>query len=100
MLRLSGMSGGDGGFAIAGGAVDLLVAVGELLVGVGLEGDAVEEVDAKADLEVGEGAERGVVFRDGAVDEGCGVAAAHLDDGGEAAVGSLEEIADVEGDAA
>ena len=94
------VAGDDGGVAVAGGSVDLLVADGELLVGVALEGDAAEEVDAEADLKVGEWAERGVVLGDGAVDERAGVAGTDLEVGSEAAEGSLEVIADVEGDAA
>ena len=80
----------DGGVAVAGGSVDLLVADGELFVGVAFEGHVPEEVDCDADLEVSEGAERGVVFGDGAVHEDAGVAGAYLERRCETAVGALE----------
>src|ERR1700733_1766683 len=89
-----------GGFAFAGGAVDLLVADGELFVGVALKRDAAEEIDAEANLEVGERAERGVVLGDGAVDQRCRVAGADLKSWSDAAEGALEVVIDVEGDAA
>ena len=95
-----GVAGDDGGLAVAGGAVDLLVADGKLLVGIGLEGDAAEEIDGEADLEVGEGAERGVVLGDETIDEGGGVAGPDFEVRSDAAVGALEEVVEVEGEAA
>ncbi len=46
----------DDAISVAGGAVDLLIANRELLVGVAFEGDASEEIYGEADLKVREGA--------------------------------------------
>jgi hypothetical protein len=93
------VAGDDGGFAIAGRAVDLLVADGKLLVGLGLKVDAAQEFDAEADLEVGQRAERGVIFGEDTVDESGGVACTDLEIRGDAAEAALEVVAEVEGDA-
>lgn len=90
-------AGDDGGPAVAGGTVDLLIADGQIFVGVGLEEDVAEELDAETELVVGDGAEGGVVFVDEAIDEVTGVADAELDVGGETTEGALEVVGEVEG---
>ena len=91
----------DGGFAVAGGAVDLLVADGELLVGVGLEGDACGESRRRGRPGSGrEGRARCRFLLTVRLTRVVESPPPSLEVGSDAAVGALEVIADVEGDAA